>query len=174
MFSHPSENLSCKYCPFSRVRAWAETLSSTDEHNDTRSLGEGIEREVIHLLFEAFRKEDTQWFASHADGHSTLATSHRLSSARFVSASRKQSMSILGAVVALCLVRGMSTYPLDPVVLHFFIHDCNIHSIHPAILGEWHPTLKRMIADWIKLGPDGDPASFQVHFATYHDLQVRF
>jgi len=71
------------------------------------------------------------------------------------------------------LIRGMSTMPLDPIVIHFFIHDCDIHSIHPAILGEWHPRLRQTISDWLRLGPHGNPAPFQEHFATFHDLQVR-
>lgn len=81
-------------------------------------------------------------------------------------------MAVLGAATALCLINGMSTPPLDPVFLHFLIHNCELDSINPAFLGEWHPDLKRTIQDWISLGPDGDPSPFQMHFATYHDLQV--
>jgi hypothetical protein len=148
---------------------------STEEHdiNSTRSFGEGIEREVMCAILEVFRGDDAQWFNMRADGHCALSTSHTLSSARFVSMARKQNMAILGAAVALCLIRGMSTMPLDPIVIHFFIHDCDIHSIHPAILGEWHPRLRQTISDWLRLGPHGNPAPFQEHFATFHDLQVR-
>jgi hypothetical protein len=112
-----------------------------------RSLGDGIEREVIHTIFEDFHREDSQWFTSHADGKSTLGTSHTLATARHVSTSRKHNMAILGAATALCLVRGMSTPPLDPVLLHFFIHGCNLDAIHPGILSEWHPQLRRTIQD---------------------------
>lgn len=81
-------------------------------------------------------------------------------------------MSILGAITALCLIRGMSTFPLDPVLLQFLIHDCDLHSIHPALLGEWHPELKQTISAWIALGPHGDAAPFQGFFATYYDRQA--
>ena len=123
-------------------------------------------------MLETFCRDDAQWFNIRADGHCALSTSHTLSSARFVSTERKKNMAVLGAAIALCLIRGMSTTPLDPVVIHFFIHDCDIHSINPAILGEWHPRLKQTISDWLSLGPRGDPAPFQEHFATFHDLQV--
>jgi len=85
-------------------------------------------------------------------------------------------MAILGAAVAMSLVRGVSTIPLDPVLLHFFVHDCDLHSIHPGVLGEWHPNLKQTISDWIALGPDGDAdiPTLRNHFITHHDLQVSF
>jgi len=121
------------------------TDSSAGQH--IRSLGDGIEREVIHTIFEDFRQEDSQWFTSHADGKSTLAMSHTLAMARHVSTSQKRNMAILGAATALCLVRGMSTPPFDPVLLHFFIHGCNLDAIHPGILSEWHPQLRRTIQD---------------------------
>jgi hypothetical protein len=147
-------------------------MTSSTEHGRTRSGGDGIEREVIHTIFEDFRQEAAQWFTFHADGQATLTISHSYATARFVSASRKRNMAILGAATALCLIRGMSTPPLDPILLHFFIHDCQLDAIHPGILGEWHPDLKQLVSNWIRLGPDGDPSLFQTHFATYHDLQV--
>jgi len=67
----------------------------------------------------------------------------------------------------------MLTPLLDPVLLHFFIHDCQLESIHLGILGEWHPDLKQTIQNWVNLSHDGDPIPFQMHFSTYHDLQVR-
>ena len=129
---------------------------SPDDNETIHSLGQGIEREVIHTILEQYRQSSGQWFAPHEDGHSNMA--------------------ILGAVVAMSLVRGVSTIPLDPVLLHFFIHDCDLHSIHPGVLGEWHPALKQTISDWIALGPDGDAntPTFRNHFITHHDLQVSF
>ena len=124
-------------------------------------------------ILEVFCGDDALWFNICADGCCALSTSYTPSSAWFVSMVRKNNMAILGVAVALCLIRGMSAMPLDPVVIHFFIHDCDIHSIHPAILGEWHPHLKQTISDWLCHGPLGNSAPFQEHFATFHDLQVR-
>ena len=147
---------------------------SPDDNETIRSLGEGIERELIYTLLEQYRQSSGQWFALHEDGHSTLAISYPLAMAQCVPLSRLRNMAILGAAVAMSLVRGMSTIPLDPVLLHFFVHDCDLHSIHPGVLGEWHPKLKQTISDWIALGPDGDAntPTLQNHFITYHDLQV--
>jgi hypothetical protein len=82
-------------------------------------------------------------------------------------------MAILGAATALSIINGILIHPIDPVLLHYFVHECDINSIHPALLAEWHPELKKTISDWIALGYNGNPAPFQGHFASYHDLQVR-
>ena len=65
-------------------------------------------------------------------------------------------MAVLGTTVALCLLCSFSVALLDPLLLEFFIHDCNIHIIHPTLLTNWHPAIKHMITDWIDLGPDRD------------------
>jgi len=81
-------------------------------------------------------------------------------------------MGVLGAATALCIINGISINPIDPVLLHYFVHNCDINSIYPALLAEWHPELKKTISDWINLGPDGDLGPFQAHFATHNDIQV--
>lgn len=139
-----------------------------------RSLGEGIEREVIHTILEQYRLNAGEWFMPHADGYSTLALMHPLSIARHTPVSRLRNLSILGAVTALSLIHGMATVPLDPVFLYFFVHDCNISSIHPNIVGEWHPELKRTIYNWLEVGSHGDISQFRDYFASYHDLQVTY
>jgi len=135
-------------------------------------MGDGIEREVLHMLLEQFRKDSTQYFTHHPNGRATLTTSHTFATARFISTPRKRSLGTLGAVIALCMINGISIHPVDPVLLHYFVHNCDINSIHPGLLAEWHPELKKTISDWLALGPNGDPGSFQAHFATYHDMQV--
>ena len=81
-------------------------------------------------------------------------------------------MGILGALSVLSLIHGMSVFPLDPVFLHYLVHGCNLHSIHPGFLGEWHPGLKLIISDWIALGPDGNATDFRACFVNYFDIQA--
>jgi hypothetical protein len=66
----------------------------------------------------------------------------------------------------------MAVTPLDPVFLHFLIHNSDFASIHPTILAQWHPELKQTITAWLETGPLGDITQFQGHFSTYHDMQV--
>jgi hypothetical protein len=138
-----------------------------------RSMGDGIEREAFHLLMEGYRSEGPKWLTPQADGHYSVATTHTMYSARFISPSRIRNVTIFGAVVALCLVRGVSARPLDPVVLYFFIHNLSLNSIHRQLLREWHPALQQLITDWLSIGAYGDLSAFKDHFATYHNLQVR-
>ena len=108
-------------------------MSGADE---TVSLGDGIEHEVIQTIFVDYKRGRSEWFIEHTNQLSTIATSH------FVLLIHKQCMSILGAISALSLLQGMSARPLDPIFLHFLIHSCDLHAIHVDILGEWHPIFK--------------------------------
>jgi len=55
----------------------------------------------------------------------------------------------------------MSTVPWDPVFLHFLVHKCDIASIHPGILLEWHPKLKQTILEWLEVGPLANVVRFK-------------
>lgn len=82
-------------------------------------------------------------------------------------------MSVLGAIVALCLMRGVSAAPLDPLFVYLCVYGfSDINAIRPDLLAEYHPKRKQIISDWIATGPTGDVASFQGYFASYHDLQA--
>jgi hypothetical protein len=148
------------------------TAEDANGFERTRSLGDGIEREVITAIFEEYIRGGPQWITLHDDGHGTLTTTLSMNSSRFIPPARLHAMSIFGAITALCLIRGMSAFPIDPVLLHYFVHNCDLHSIHPALLAEWHPTLKQTLLEWITLGPQGDASVFRGTFASYCDLQV--
>ena len=124
------------------------------------------------MLMESFRGESAKWMTPREDGHSTLATTLSLTASHHISASRIKNMSMFGSVIGLNLIRGTSVSPMDPSVIYFFMHNCDIHSLHLQLIGEWHPGLKKKIEDWKRVGPDGDIGGFQDFFATYHDLQV--
>ena len=86
----------------------------------------GIEREVFVNLFQQYMDHYAQWFSPSTDGYATLATSLPLAASENVSADRKADMAVLGTIVAMFLIRGISTVPLDPLLLHFFTHNCNL------------------------------------------------
>ena len=69
-----------------------------------------VEQEVIQTVFGNFKKASSEWFISHANGFSTLVTSHCLTLFHFVLLGHKHNMSILSAITALSLVQGMSAY----------------------------------------------------------------
>ena len=173
IFSTQTGHLSCACRDYRKISITNTSFSVRMKWVKTISLGDGVEWEVVQTVFGDFNKAGSEWFIPHANGFLTLATSHCLTSSRFVSLGRKRNMSILGAITALSLVQGMSASPFDPVLLHFFVHHCDLHSIHPGILGEWHPILKWTVTDWINMGPGGDATPFQPHFTMFRDTQVR-
>ena len=126
------------------------------------------------MIFAGYMGSHSEWFIEHGDKFLTIAMSHSLTSSWFVPLAHKWGMSILGAILALSLLWGKSAGLLDPVFLHFAIHECNLHSIHTGILGEWHPDFKQTLTNWIDMGPAGDPMPFQSHFVTFHDTQVSY
>lgn len=126
------------------------------------------------MIFAGYMGSCSEWFIEHGDKFLTIAVSHSLTLSWFVPLAHKRGMSILGAISALSLLWGKSAGPLNPVFLHFAIHECNLHSIHASILGEWHPDFKQTLTNWIDMGPAGDLMPFQSHFATFHDTQVSY
>lgn len=127
---------------------------------------------MIFTAFQKYTSEGQRWFLPRIDGYSSIATSHSMATARYISDLRKKKLAILGALTGLLLVYGIAPSPLSPVLLHYWIHGCNIHSIHPALLGEWNQEFKHLLDNWLEIGPTGDTSPFQAHFNTFHDIQV--
>lgn len=129
---------------------------------------------MIQVLLDSFRNSGPEYLTPLSDDHYTLAVCHTgaSGSTRHVSEARLLNMSVYGATVAICLLRGISPKPLSPVLLFYIIHGCDLNSIDPAILGEWCPSLKATISEWVQIGPQGDVTPFQGHFSSYHNYQV--
>jgi hypothetical protein len=126
----------------------------------------------VFAAFRKFQTHSTQWFHGRADNQSSIRTLHSSSSARWVSPSRIADLRKLGALCALLMILGQAPCPLGPGIFQFITHGCDLHALHPAFVGEWHPDLRRMVMDWIQMGPDGDVAPFEQHFITWHDFEV--
>lgn len=148
------------------------TSSSVDAENEIVSSGEGIEREMIFLVYQRFLANRTQWFHPRADNRSSLRTLHSAQSALAVPQSRIRNLKKLGAICAFMMILGQNPSPLDPAVFQFLIHGCDLHALHPTFIGEWHPDLRKTILDWIDMGSTGDVSRFEHHFSSYHDFEV--
>ncbi|KAJ3511111.1 hypothetical protein NLJ89_g4285 [Agrocybe chaxingu] len=155
----------------SPTREFKITYIDSEGRQRMRSVGRGIKREAVYIAFSKFSQNPSQWFLPRVGEYSSIATTHSLSRPS-VSSTRLHSLSILGALAALMLVYGMAPDPLSPVLLHYFIHDCNIESIHSNLLSEWVPDLYRTIRAWIDADQTSDLTPFEAHFATFHDLQI--
>jgi hypothetical protein len=135
-------------------------------------MGEGIEREVLQTAFQEFQDHPTVWFLQRQDTHSSLMTLGLQRRQESSTTQRSIKLSVLGALTSLLLLNGVPPVPLSPVLLHYFIHNLELNSISPDMLGNWYPDLGKLIQDWIATGPNGDIEAFASHFITYHDIQV--
>ncbi|KAH9921593.1 uncharacterized protein B0H18DRAFT_956554 [Fomitopsis serialis] len=138
-----------------------------------RQCGQGIEREVLQLLFEKYSGDKPKWFESRADERSSIATSLTMAASRYLPANRTRDLGVLGAVAALMMINGAPPEPLDPVFLHYCLNDCDITKISPELVGEWHPDLKEFLQNWLSLGPTDDIRGFRSFLAQYLSLDVQ-
>ncbi|KAL0570439.1 hypothetical protein V5O48_011516 [Marasmius crinis-equi] len=143
-----------------------------DRHGRQVSSGSGIEREAIHTLCKRYLIDRAdQFFTPLMGEYQTIAISPGLSS-RWMSDDQQLEWGVLGAVVALALIYGMGTEPLNPLLLIYFINDCELGCLTSRLVSEWFPSLHDTIVRWKSLGPNDNVSEFSGHFATYHDLQV--
>jgi hypothetical protein len=113
-----------------------------------QSMGEGIEREVLQTAFQEFQDHPTMWFLQRQETHSSLVTlglQRRQESSTSPMTQRSIKLSVLGALTSLLLLNGVPPVPLSPVLLHYFIHDSDLNSISPDLLGNWYPDLGKLI-----------------------------
>ncbi|KAF8155360.1 hypothetical protein K438DRAFT_356827 [Mycena galopus ATCC 62051] len=130
--------------------------------------GPGVEREV---LFAAYTKAlEAVSLLQREDGFSTLRLLFA-SPEIPVPESHLRAVRRLGAICALMLISGQGPAPLDPCIFQFFIHDANLHALHPTFIGEWHPSLRNRLNDFLDLGPEDDLTPFASDFATYLDTE---
>lgn len=156
--------------PVSAIHSTNFSTRTTANHRQVRSVGRGVEREVVHLAFERYRKDASQWFLQRAGGYSSIAITNMMTP---VATERLRKLSVLGALTSLMLIHGMAPTPLSPVLIQYFIHDCDLKAIHPSFLAEWIPELYQTLQSWLAVDPETKEISpFRAHFATYHDAQV--
>ncbi|KAJ7212743.1 hypothetical protein B0H12DRAFT_1156313 [Mycena haematopus] len=136
------------------------------------SLGVGPEREVLYGVFLRFIDHPEKYFTPREQGRYAISTTISMAHRFLVSPVRIRELKILGAVLSLMLLHGMTPAPISPALFQFVFHGCNLNALTPEFLAEWYPELKLLLTNWVAIGPAGDLAPFQAHFSTYHDLQV--
>lgn len=134
-------------------------------------MGEGIEREIFFNMWNRFQRNHTRFFTERDGGFCTVNCLSSVIAAN-ASVGRIRELKRLGAAAALMCIHGQFPAPLSPAVLLYTIYDHDFHCLTPTFIGEWFPDLRKLISDWLEMGPDGDPMPFSAHFASYLDRQV--
>ncbi|KAI0054705.1 hypothetical protein BV25DRAFT_1922452 [Artomyces pyxidatus] len=135
-----------------------------------RSIGPGIEREVLTATWAEYESRPARFLAPRLDDNWSLA------STPFVSLTtvpqRRVDLAVLGATVAISIAAGVVPSPLSPVFLHYCLHNCDFASITPSVLKEWHPQFAAMLEDWKQTGASGSLDRFKYWVALYLDIDI--
>ncbi|KAF6744449.1 hypothetical protein DFP72DRAFT_1078515 [Ephemerocybe angulata] len=142
------------------------------ESGRTLSLGEGVEREIIYLVFQKYLAQGALYFAPRLDDRCSPQISYSSIPSSRIPQNRLLMLKKLGAICALMMVVGQCPLPMDPSVFQFIVHDCNLRSLHPAFLAEWHPEMRQKLGHWLTLGPQDDISMFQHLFVSYLGTSV--
>ncbi|KAJ7092068.1 hypothetical protein B0H15DRAFT_948250 [Mycena belliarum] len=147
---------------------YSQVLSpSGDRHfsldTPENAFGHGVEREAWWALFKSMN--NSSLVVEGLDGFSTLRPLFPSAvSDRDVPVARLELLRRFGAVSAMLLVAGLYPGRLEPGLFQYIIHQCNINSLHPSFISEWHPSHRLDILNWLELQPDADPSEFQALF----------
>lgn len=151
----------------------ANILRSGSRSSET-SFGSGVETEVLVTAFEKVTASTTKWFHPGLDEFSSL----RVFAHGFVH--RIREVAIFGAFCALKMafkqpparMFGPQGDRIDPLVLQLLIHEGDIHSLHPSLVGEWHPQLRHELQAWLDMGPTGDARLFNSLIVSHLGYEV--
>ncbi|KAG6814705.1 hypothetical protein H0H93_012548, partial [Arthromyces matolae] len=125
------------------------------------SIGHGIESEVFDALPKLLINEGNwaQYLKEMDGGYYSLQCLTPMSS--YVSPSRLLNMGCLGAE------RLQQSH-----LFLLIIYNLDLSCLTPAFIGEYYPSLRTRVLDWLQLGPSGNPAPFNSHFMSYHDAPI--
>lgn len=135
------------------------------------SFGAGIEKEVLFMVWDQFLQSRSRFFVEREEGFCTIKCMTSFAGLS-ISPARRVEMKRLGAVAALLYIHGQTPKPLSPAVILFLIYSLDLRCLTPGFIGEWFVELRKVLTDWLEMGPEGDPQRFAFHFATYHDTEV--
>ncbi|KAJ3888324.1 hypothetical protein GG344DRAFT_19325, partial [Lentinula edodes] len=136
--------------------------------------GGGFERSVLLLLFQKyFEKRFEELCTPLIDCYYTLSTVP-MSSTTPISETKRRDLGLFGATVALALVNGYLPEKLNPLLLVYFLSDCQFECLNRTAVMDLFPELGATIDDWLSTPHDDDSNlnRFRAHFATYHNMET--
>ncbi|KAH7869900.1 uncharacterized protein C8R40DRAFT_708958 [Lentinula edodes] len=160
---------------FSNSRHFVKTDIDASGEEVWVTSGGGFERSVLLLLFQKyFEKRFEELCTPLIDCYYTLSTVP-MSSTTPISETKRRDLGLFGATVALALVNGYLPEKLNPLLLVYFLSDCQFECLNRTAVMDLFPELGATIDDWLSTPYDNDSNlnRFQAHFATYHNMEVQ-
>ncbi|KAL0059718.1 hypothetical protein AAF712_013514 [Marasmius tenuissimus] len=157
---------------FTRLLTLDRTFEIVNAAGETVSSGIGVEREAVQTLAHGYlSRRASTFFLPQGPQFSMLAAVNG-PSARWMSNDQKMDWGILGTLVALSLIYGLGTEPLNPLALIFYLNDCHVACLHSDLVSRWFPELHGTLKAWASLGHEDDVRQFASHFSSYHECDV--
>lgn len=164
--------LQCELFPI-KFSAYLCTEFYYSQSATNTSLGHGIEKEVLFMLWQRFVQKRAQFFVECKEGFCTIWCLTSVAGAS-LSAVQKQEIRWFAVIAALLYINGHTPMPLSPAVILFIIYGTDLHCLTPAFIREWFVNLRKRLIDWITMGPEGDLQPFNAYFASFHDTEASF
>ncbi|KAJ7912831.1 hypothetical protein B0H13DRAFT_1874415 [Mycena leptocephala] len=131
------------------------------------SSGEGILREVYHIALQKTMATGRQWLTPRSDGKLSLLCLRSSGFGPHTSGPRQRMIGIAGAI-------GLAVDPVDIALLQFLFNGCDLNSLHPTFMAQWHPAVKAVCDAWKQAGPAGsvDTPLIASHLVTYVGIEI--
>ncbi|KAF8173862.1 hypothetical protein K438DRAFT_1850161 [Mycena galopus ATCC 62051] len=156
-----------------RCNDYREILTVVYTLTTGRAVGDGVRREVITAALQRYLTEETSWLQRGEEEVLTFRTLFSVtSSSLLVPASRLLGFKRLGAICALHHIFGQSLDSISPAIFQYIIHRCNLDGITPAFTSEWFPELSHLLRTFLETSETGDLRPFQMHFVSFHGVEV--
>ncbi|KAF8144145.1 hypothetical protein K438DRAFT_1874527 [Mycena galopus ATCC 62051] len=156
-----------------RSNDYREILTVVYALTTGRAVGDGVRREVITAALQCYLTEETSWFQRGEEEVLTLRTLFPVTSSSLpVPASRLLGFKRLGTICALHHIFGQSPDSISPAIFQYIIHRCNLDAITPALTSEWFPELSHLLRTFLETSETGDLRPFQMHFLSFHGVEV--
>ncbi|KAJ4499892.1 hypothetical protein C8R41DRAFT_753330, partial [Lentinula lateritia] len=127
---------------FSNSRHFVKTDIDASGEEVWVTSGGGFERSVLLLLFQKyFEKRFEELCTPLIDCYYTLSTVP-MSSTTPISETKRRDLGLFGATVALALVNGYLPEKLNPLLLVYFLSDCQFECLNRTAVMDLIPELK--------------------------------
>ncbi|KZT31096.1 hypothetical protein SISSUDRAFT_1068105 [Sistotremastrum suecicum HHB10207 ss-3] len=145
--------------------------------NGNGAIGEGVEREALHLALKKAMEPFSSFATNLQDAHCSLTIMfpHNPCDAPM---ERQRALIVLGILCALTVLHFGQPEPFGPAFVKLVMHDLNIDSLTPGFIQYYYPQLHQLLLRWRDLGPGGivkdSPhfKDFDQHFQSYHNASI--
>lgn len=125
----------------------------------------------MNALFKSYFDREDEFCTPIIDEYTTL-TAFPNTQTSDLSSLKPEQLIMFGAVTALALVYGSYPGHFNPLLLMYFLNNCNLRCLHRDLVALYFPFLATTLDTWLGLGHNDHVSgpSFLTHFSTFHNI----